>query len=111
MQQNSRKCFIAVAEPSNRLTTLLGECGRVVLACVFLTSFPCGALAQTFKIANWNIRSGEGIHGLTGIRTFDSSTSNCTDRTKPLNAWGVGVPQAELRRLDADPLIVALAVE
>jgi len=71
----------------------------MVLAYVFLVTLPSAVAAQTFKIANWNIRSGEGIHGLTGVRTFESSTSNCTDRTKPLNAWGVGVPQAELRKL------------
>jgi hypothetical protein len=69
------------------------------------------AAAQTFKVANWNIRSGKGIAALTGPRRFNSNTNNCTDPTLPLNAWGVGVPQAELRKLNGDPNVVALALE
>jgi len=69
------------------------------------------AAAQTFKVANWNIRSGKGIAGLTAPHRFNSNTNNCTDPTQPLNAWGVGVPQAELRKLNGDPNVVALALE
>ena len=51
--------------------------------------------------------------GVTGFRTrnWDHSTLNCTDRTKPMNAWGMGLPQKELERLKADAAIVALAVQ
>jgi hypothetical protein len=90
----------------------LPEWRRTAFVCAVLAlSMPATAAAQTFKIANWNIRSGKGIAGLTGPRLFDSDTANCTDPAQPLNAWGVGVPQAELRKLNGDPNVVALALE
>lgn len=51
-----------------------------------------------------------GIQGF-GPRHWRHDTLNCTDRTKPLNAWGIGLPQRELQRLKADTSIVALAVQ
>jgi hypothetical protein len=89
----------------------LSEWRRTAYVCALALSIPATAPAQTFKIANWNIRSGKGIAGLTGPRLFDSDTANCTDSTKPLNAWGVGVPQAELQKLNGDPNVVALGLE
>lgn len=65
---------------------------------------------RTFKVATWNIRSGMGKTGFDS-RAFDHTTLNCTDRAKPLNAWGVGMPQQELERIKNDPSIVALAVQ
>jgi hypothetical protein len=64
----------------------------------------------TFKVATWNVRSGMGIHGL-GARAFNHESSNCTDPTKPLNAWGVGYPQQQLEMIRDDMSIVALAVQ
>jgi exonuclease III len=51
-----------------------------------------------------------GIRGF-GPRHWRHDTLNCTDRTKPLNAWGIGLPQRELKRIKADPAIVAIAVQ
>ena len=55
----------------------------MVLACVFLTSLPSGAVAQTFKIANWNVRSGEGIHGLAGGRRLLFANKGAPKVTTP----------------------------
>jgi hypothetical protein len=68
------------------------------------------AAPATFKLATWNVRSGMGIAGFE-TRHWSHGTLNCTDRTKPMNAWGIGLPQKELERLKADPAIVALAVQ
>lgn len=66
--------------------------------------------ARPFKVATWNIRSGMGIRGFT-TTSWSSDTTNCTDRSKPVNAWGMGLPQAELERIRADQSIVALALQ
>jgi len=63
-----------------------------------------------FKVATWNIRSGMGIRGFT-TTSWSSDTLNCTDPSKPMNAWGIGLPQAELSRVRSDPSIVAFAVQ
>jgi endonuclease/exonuclease/phosphatase family metal-dependent hydrolase len=65
---------------------------------------------RTFKVATWNIRSGMGIRGFA-TTSWNSTTLNCTDSTKPMNAWGMGLPQKELARIKADTAIVALAVQ
>jgi hypothetical protein len=64
----------------------------------------------TFKVATWNIRSGMGIAGFT-TTNWTSNTINCTDRSQPLNAWGMGLPQAELGKIRDDRSIVAFAVQ
>lgn len=63
-----------------------------------------------FKVATWNIRSGMGINGFT-TTTWRSDTLNCTNPSQPMNAWGMGLPQAELAKVRADPEIVAMAIE
>lgn len=65
---------------------------------------------SSFKVATWNVRSGMGIAGFSAP-AFDHTTINCSDRSKPVNAWAVGLPQRELKALAADPSIVALAVQ
>jgi endonuclease/exonuclease/phosphatase family metal-dependent hydrolase len=65
---------------------------------------------RAFKVATWNIRSGMGVRGFSST-TWDSDTLNCTDRSKKLNAWGIGLPQKELERIKDDPAIVALALQ
>src|SRR4051812_13135160 len=72
------------------------------------TQNPAGPI--TFKVATWNIRSGMGIRGFT-TTSWSSDTLNCTDPSKPMNAWGIGLPQIELGRIRADPTIVAFAVQ
>jgi hypothetical protein len=64
----------------------------------------------TFKVATWNIRSGMGIAGFS-TTNWTSNTINCTDRSQPLNAWGMGLPQAELGKIRDDRSIVAFAVQ
>jgi hypothetical protein len=64
----------------------------------------------TFKVATWNIRSGMGIAGFS-TTNWTSNTLNCSDRSQPLNAWGMGLPQAELGRIRDDRSIVAFAVQ
>lgn len=64
----------------------------------------------TFKVATWNVRSGMGIAGF-GTRNWSHDTLNCTDRSQPMNAWGMGLPQKELQQLKADNSVIALAVQ
>jgi endonuclease/exonuclease/phosphatase family metal-dependent hydrolase len=66
--------------------------------------------SRTFKVATWNIRSGMGIRGFH-TTSWSSDTINCTDRSKPVNAWGIGLTQAALARVKNDPSIVALALQ
>jgi len=66
--------------------------------------------AGPFKVATWNIRSGMGIAGF-GTTSWTSNTLNCTNASQPMNAWGVGLPQAELARIAADRSIIAFAVQ
>jgi hypothetical protein len=68
------------------------------------------AAGPRFKVATWNIRSGMGIHGFA-TTGWSSDTLNCTDRSQPLNAWGMGLPQRELQAIRGDTSIVALAVQ
>jgi hypothetical protein len=66
--------------------------------------------APTFKIAYYNIQSGMGTAALAGTCPFERN-ANCTDRSKPLNAWGTGAVQAELERaVKDDPSIIALGL-
>jgi exonuclease III len=88
----------------------------VLSACVLLAvparmAIPeSAAAAGTFKIAYYNIQSGMGVTQLSGSCSFERN-SNCTDASKPLNAWGVGVVQAELdRALNPDPAVIALGL-
>lgn len=51
-----------------------------------------------------------------GVRGFaagnwDHDTLNCDDRSRPLNAWGIGLPQRVLADLSKDDAIVALALQ
>lgn len=71
---------------------------------------PAAAAPRTFKVATWNIRSGMGIRGFS-TTSWSHETINCTDRSKPINAWGIGLPQAELERLRDDPAIIALGLQ
>jgi hypothetical protein len=71
---------------------------------------PTAAPVERFKVATWNIRSGMGIRGFT-TTSWSSDTLNCTDQSKPLNAWGIGLPQQELERIREDQSIVAFATQ
>jgi endonuclease/exonuclease/phosphatase family metal-dependent hydrolase len=71
-------------------------------------SLPTGL---TFKVANWNIRSGDGACSSSSSCPFDSNVQNCTDASLPLNAWGKGVPQQTLQTLNSDPSVIVLGLE
>jgi exonuclease III len=72
---------------------------------------PSPAAAENFKIAYWNIKGGQGQVALPGHQAAFASTANCTDTTKPLNAWGYNVVQQELRdQINNDPAIIALGL-
>ena len=68
-------------------------------------------LAQSpIKIAFYNIRSGKGSQPLRGHAAPFAEADNCTDKSKPVNAWGVGATQRALADLAADPAVVALGL-
>ncbi|MCU1382864.1 MAG: hypothetical protein JWL71_1561 [Acidobacteria bacterium] len=69
------------------------------------------AAPATFKVAFYNIRSGKGIQPLRGRAAPFAETDNCTDRGRPVNAWGAGVVQRELiERLGRDQTVIALGL-
>lgn len=82
----------------------------LALSAVSTVAAQRGLPGRSFKVATWNIRSGMGVHGFT-TTTWNSDTLNCTDRSKPMNAWGIGLPQKELERIRQDPAIVVLALQ
>ncbi|MGE0445989.1 MAG: endonuclease/exonuclease/phosphatase family protein [Vicinamibacterales bacterium] len=97
------------------------------------------ATAPTFKVATWNIRSGMGVRGFrtrsetkvsgsvepgtsvpagsvepgTSVPagSWDHETLNCDDRSRAMNAWGIGLPQRVLAELRQDEAIVAVALQ
>jgi hypothetical protein len=71
---------------------------------------PNAIRVERFKVATWNIRSGMGIRGFS-TTSWSSDTLNCTDRSKPLNAWGIGLTQQELEKIRDDQSIVAFATQ
>jgi hypothetical protein len=65
----------------------------------------------TFKIAYYNIQGGKGEQPLPGRSCSFAESNNCTDPSLPMNAWGKGIVQAELRaKVGADPSVVALGL-
>lgn len=82
----------------------------VTASMVALAGGPAASQSMRFKVATWNVRSGMGIQGFA-TRHWSHDTLNCTDDTKPMNAWGIGLPQRELRRIAEDTSIVVLAVQ
>ena len=71
---------------------------------------PAFAADATIKVAYWNVRSGKGISAFPGHDAPFVDTTNCTDPTQPLNAWGTGDMQAELARALGDPSVIALGL-
>jgi len=96
-------CGHSPTEPSTKSNSPPGGAGPQVPP-------PGATQALTFKVATWNIKSGEGVNGFT-TKTWSGDTLNCTDPSKPLNAWGLRLPQTELAHIRDDPAIVAFAVQ
>jgi hypothetical protein len=87
----------------------------IAVATAVAMLLPLAAVAQppsaTFKVAFYNIKSGKGQVPLSGHTIRFADTSNCTDPTLPLNAWGVGLVQQHLvSSLGNDPKVVALGL-
>jgi hypothetical protein len=75
------------------------------LVAIFTTSQP------SFRIAFWNIQSGFGERPLPGRPCPFTESSNCTDPSKPMNAWGREIVQDELvRTIRNDAAVVALGL-
>jgi hypothetical protein len=66
--------------------------------------------APVYKVGWYNIQSGKGETPLPGHPAPFTENQNCTDPLHPLNAWGVGAIQAELRAKLADPDVIALGL-
>jgi exonuclease III len=65
-----------------------------------------------FAVATWNVRAGHGTAGLRPNPPFDSNTKNCSDPTRPRNAWGVGAMQRVLQEeIAGDREVVAFGVQ
>jgi hypothetical protein len=70
-----------------------------------------GRQTPSYKVAWYNIKSGIGQEPLAGRPKTFVSNYNCTDPSQPLNAWGVGLIQAELRaKIANDPGVLALGL-
>ena len=67
--------------------------------------------AATYKVAWYNIQSGNGERALNGHTTPFVENTNCIDSTQPLNAWGTGFVQAELEAsIGRDSAVIALGL-
>ena len=75
-----------------------------------LTAGAVEAADPVIKVGLWNVRSGKGIAALPGRYAPYTDSTNCTDPSRPLNAWGVGAVQAQLTSALSDPAVIALAV-
>jgi hypothetical protein len=65
----------------------------------------------TVRLAFFNIKSGKGQIPLPGFPSTFADTNNCTDRTQPVNAWGVGAVQAEITSsVGNDPTVISLSL-
>ena len=104
-----------ILSPSRFLTTAPGALKNdTTVYPVSESPQPAGDPTMVFRVANWNIRSGMGIKALSGGHgdMFSSATANCTDTTKPMNAWGWGLPQNALRAaIGGDSSVIALGLE
>jgi endonuclease/exonuclease/phosphatase family metal-dependent hydrolase len=100
--------------------TKLNRTVWVVMALLLVTAAGCQdspaspsqtrADGRSLRVATWNIRSGMGIRGF-GTTAWSHDTLNCHDPARPMNAWGRGLPQAELERLSRDRSVVAVAIQ
>ena len=94
-----------------RISSALQAAVFVALTALPLRTAATAAPGSTFKVAFYNIKSGKGQFALAAKPFTFVDTINCTDRTQPLNAWGVGAVQSELQAAVAsDPTVVALGL-
>jgi endonuclease/exonuclease/phosphatase family metal-dependent hydrolase len=79
----------------------------------WLLSFQIGRSEQTtFAVATWNIRGGHGAATAQPGEPFAANTANCTDATRPRNAWGLEFTQQFIETdIRQDPQVVALGLQ
>src|SRR3954470_24336798 len=99
----------AMISRSRRVSTCLLVALAVALAIGLAPSSAAGAETRV-KVGFWNVRSGKGVSALPGHASPFVDSTNCTDPSQPLNAWGTGAMQAELSKALADPSVVALGL-
>lgn len=69
------------------------------------------AAQNLVKIGFYNIRSGQGVQPLRGHAAPFTAGTNCTDSSRPMNAWGTGLVQRVLKTaIGDDPAVVALGL-
>jgi exonuclease III len=84
---------------------------HVLTAVIALSVCISAQRPDTFAIAFYNIKSGQGAEALRGHPARFVETNDCEANTnRALNAWGVGLVQRELERLASDPHVVALGL-
>ena len=94
---------------SSRFSRSVHLCA-MALAVFSSSVIPLHAADVTLKVGFWNVRAGKGVAGLAGHAAPYVDTANCTDPSQPLNAWGTGAMQAEMRSALADPSVIALGL-
>jgi exonuclease III len=93
------------------MTRLYRLTAAALLAVLAAATATVTAQGRGFKVAFYNIRSGEGIQGLKGRATPFAATSNCDEAKGAVNAWGAGLVQKELARaVGNDAAVVALGL-
>lgn len=96
---------------TSRISRRVYSCALATLMVAMIALPATSVFANdSVKVAFWNVRSGKGVSALAGHATPFFDTTNCTDPSQPLNAWGVGAMQAELHKALGDPSVVALGV-
>jgi exonuclease III len=84
---------------------------RLIVAAITGGAVAPAAQPRTFKLAFYNIRSGIGMQPLGRRPAPFAETVNCDPKMGPVNAWGVGMVQAELvKSIKNDPLVLALGL-
>lgn len=88
----------------------LGHVVRVAAVSIMAAAALAAQGPGTVRVAFYNIRAGQGIQPLRGHSAVFAEGVNCNDPNKPKNAWGVGLVQRELERLNDDATTIALGL-
>ena len=83
----------------------------MLTASLSLSAPSASAQTPAWKVAFYNIQSGKGEAPMAGHTAPFVENQNCTNSATPMNAWGMGLIQAELNaRLNADQQTIALGL-
>ncbi len=87
-----------------------------IVSCLAMTALAAAGTApqrsgNVVKVAFYNIRSGQGAPPLPGRAAPFASTANCTDASRPMNAWGTELVQKTLKdAIGGDEAVIALGL-